>query len=89
MYVGDVATFFLLPEGNQVTNIADITVVSSRKGKEQDFTDCIVQLKSFILNLMVFRNYGFQNLNFSHYELDVLHRVYVILSLFDRATSLN
>ena len=53
--------------------MADITVANSREGKEQDFTDCIVQLKSFILNLMVFRNDGFQNLNFSHHELDVLH----------------
>ena len=61
--------------------MADITVANSRKGKEQDFTDCIVQLKSFILNLMVFRNDGFQNLNFSHHELDVILSVCHIVSI--------
>ncbi|XP_022798274.1 uncharacterized protein LOC111336429 isoform X2 [Stylophora pistillata] len=33
-------------EGNQVTNMKDITVANSGKGKEQDITDCIIQLQT-------------------------------------------
>ncbi|PFX12046.1 uncharacterized protein LOC111318904 isoform X2 [Stylophora pistillata] len=33
-------------EGNQVTNMADITVANGGMGKERDITDCIIQLQT-------------------------------------------